>query len=137
MSGFLLGERRGLFILKGKSNRLDLSRKFRHRSLELLAQRKNIVHADSPLGLLACPRNSQRSLGLPTSVGTPDSQATKSQSIGTSGGSWDFRHSELPTSVRTSDGRRCAGRLRLSQQAPRLSAPNVGTSDYQKSTNYV
>ena len=67
-----LEERRELFILKGKSNRSDPSQKFRHRSLELLVQRKNTVHIDSPLGLLAYHRNSQRSLGLLTSVGTSD-----------------------------------------------------------------
>ena len=60
MSGYRLEERRELFILKGKSNHSDMSRKFRHRSLELSAQRKNIVHADSPLGLLAYRQNSQR-----------------------------------------------------------------------------
>ena len=53
---FQLEERRELFILKGKSNHSDLSRKFRHRSLKLSAQRKNTVHADSPLGLLAIVR---------------------------------------------------------------------------------
>jgi hypothetical protein len=56
---------RELFILIGKSNHSDLSRKFQHRSSELLALCKNNVHVDSPLGLLAYRRNSRWSLGLP------------------------------------------------------------------------
>ena len=79
-------------------------------------------------------RNSRLPLGLPTDE---DAQAAKSWSVGTSGGSQNFQHSELPTLLGTSDERRFIGGLRLSQQAPGLPTPNVGTSDYQKSTNYV
>ena len=108
-----LEERRELFILKGKSNHSDLSRKLQHRSPKLPAQWENTVHVGSPVGLLAYRRNSRRSLGLPAAgtSGSRDfrlpsglstdmmSQATKSQGVGTS----DIRNSRLPLRLLTGE----------------------------------
>ena len=98
MSGAQLEERGELFVLIGKSNRSDLSRKFWHRSSKLLTQRKNTIYADSPLACLYIVETPggcwefRLSSGLPTDM---VSQATKSQSVGTFGRSRDFRHPKM------------------------------------------
>ena len=134
-----LEERRELFILKGKSNRSDLSR-----SSDIY--RWNFwLNVDSPLGLLAYRRNSWRSSGLSTDM---VSQATKSQSVETSSKSRDFRH---PTPDSRRDFRQAkmrrwatakltsvgtSGTKRWDFRQPELPA-HTETPDYQKSTNFV
>ena len=67
-----LEERRELFILIVKSNRSDLGRKFRHKSLELSAICKTLLKVQSKVVNIGGARTSSRTLELSV-VGTSDS----------------------------------------------------------------
>jgi hypothetical protein len=138
--------RRELFILIGKSNRSDLSRKLQYRSPELSAllykhcswcsQRWS---TQPELGLPAECQNFQQP-GLLTFVETPDDQPSEGASPRASGllvgaGTSSTRNSQLSSGLPVVEGAQAGWQLSL--QASGLSAPNVETSDYQKSTNYV